>query len=71
MKNALGAGPLHVCAGADTLEFVRWLVEQGAEINQRDSDGHTPLDWAGERVYKFLQQQGGEHGELEVEAEEP
>lgn len=68
--NVLGAQPLHVCAGADTLEFAKWLVAEGVDMNVPDYDGNTPLDWAAEQVYDFLEAQGAEFGVVEYDIEE-
>jgi ankyrin repeat protein len=32
------------------LEVARLLLEHGAEVNARDEEGLTPLDWAGTYV---------------------
>lgn len=41
-----GAGLVVAVRGTGTLDFVRWLVERGAPINQADAAGRTPLSWA-------------------------
>ena len=38
-----GATPLHEAASVEGLETVRMLIEAGADIHARDSDGDTPL----------------------------
>ncbi|GLH03966.1 LOW QUALITY PROTEIN: Poly [ADP-ribose] polymerase tankyrase, partial [Gryllus bimaculatus] len=37
------AGPLHLCCQWGLEEAARTLVEHGADVNQRDADGRTPL----------------------------
>jgi ankyrin repeat protein len=51
--------PLHYAAWEDNFEFVRVLVEHGANINQCDEDGNTALMRAtSENVWKYLLEQG-------------
>ena len=38
--------PLHEAARAGNLEFVKYLVEKGADINKQDIEGSTALDYA-------------------------
>lgn len=41
-----GRTPLHVAAIAGRLDAVKWLVEKGANINNLDSFGTTPVEMA-------------------------
>jgi len=36
--------PLNIAAGEGYLNTVRFLLSQGANVNMRDGDGHTPLN---------------------------
>jgi ankyrin repeat protein len=38
-----GSSPLHMAAGAGHLESVKFLLDQGAQVDPRDEDGETPL----------------------------
>lgn len=53
---------LHVCASANQLDLVRWLVENGALPNSVDFNGNTPLHFAcaagNVLVVKLLLEQG-------------
>jgi ankyrin repeat protein len=44
--NALGEGPIHVAAWKAPPEHLAWLIENGANINQRGEYGMTPLHYA-------------------------
>eukprot|EP00124_Ichthyophonus_hoferi_P003554 Ihof_evm1s313 gene=Ihof_evmTU1s313 len=54
---------LHIAAEFGWLRFVMHLIEAGAEINQHDALGNTPLDWAvmcqQQEVVAYLQTKGG------------
>jgi eukaryotic-like serine/threonine-protein kinase len=43
------AGPLHYAIFAQRHEFLRWLVEKGANVNARDNTGDTALSLAAKR----------------------
>lgn len=38
--------PLHYAANSGSYEVIKFLVEKGADINRKDSDGNTPLHLA-------------------------
>jgi Ankyrin repeats (3 copies) len=57
--------PLCVAAQEDHFEIVKFLVEQGADINQANTDGNTALDFAAENsreIYDYLLEKGGKIG---------
>ena len=64
-----GSTPLHIAA---TKEVVELLIAGGADVNARDEDGDTPLDWADRRnqtaTTALLRKHGGKTGE-ELKAE--
>jgi len=43
---------MHVASCHGLLEVLRLLIDQGAEVDVRDQDGHTPLRWAARRGHK-------------------
>lgn len=55
---------LHVAAEDGDLEAVEYLVHAGAEINARDKEGKTPMDYAPDKdIWDFLRSHGGRPGE--------
>ena len=44
--------PLHEAARMGNVEIARLLLKQGADVNAKDSDGKTPLNWIS--TYKEL-----------------
>ncbi len=44
--NVRGESPLHLAAGAGAGGYCRALLDRGADVNERDSDGRTPMDIA-------------------------
>ncbi len=46
-----GWSPLHLAARNGHLEVTKLLLEHGANLEQRDSRGLTPLDWAAGSEY--------------------
>jgi hypothetical protein len=67
-----GETPLHTHAGEGRKEVVEILINAGANVNAKDEDGRTPLDWAMNRQQKetadLLRKHGGKAGE-ELKAE--
>ena len=68
-----GLTPLHWASGAiigsgDSVLIVRALINAGADINARDPDGYTPLDFAvrsaQEQVAEELRSQGAVRGKF-------
>jgi len=53
---------LHEAAGNGFIEFARLLIDNGADVNQRDDNGKTPLTLALEykkpEIAKLLQEHG-------------
>lgn len=41
--NPLRKTPLHLAVKKGNLELIKWLVENGSEINAKDEEGKTPL----------------------------
>ena len=62
-----GETPLHTHAGEGRKEVVKVLINAGANVNAKDEDGGTPLDWAimGKRTATadLLSKHGGKTGE--------
>jgi len=45
--NSMGLTALHGAANRGSDDIIRFLVERGAKLDARDSEGRTPLTWAG------------------------
>ena len=58
-----GFAPLHYAADGGHKEIVELLLAKGADVNQRDKIGMTPLDWAirygRKEVASILRKHGG------------
>jgi hypothetical protein len=39
-------GVLHVASKSNMLDAIEWLLKNGADVNELDEKGLTPLDWA-------------------------
>ncbi len=66
-SGSFGGSPLHSAVRMNDSDVVEALIEAGADINARDKDGYTPLDWA-RAYYAFccddlLVEHGAEPGE--------
>lgn len=42
-------GSLHIRASEDDVSGVEQMLKTGAQVNQRDDQGCTPLHWAADR----------------------
>ncbi|CAF4678213.1 unnamed protein product [Rotaria sp. Silwood1] len=58
-----GWSPMHLAAGHNNVDMLTLLIEKGADINIKDSQGNTPLAWAREmnatETVNELQARGG------------
>lgn len=45
--NSMGITALHGAANRGSDDIIRFLVEKGADLNARDNEGRSALDWAG------------------------
>ncbi len=45
-ENALGERPIHIAAWEGEPQDIAWLLDEGAQINQRGEFGMTPLHYA-------------------------
>jgi ankyrin repeat protein len=52
-KNFRGVTALMIASGAGSASVVRYLLEQGADLNARDREGHNALEYAEERRELF------------------
>lgn len=59
-------GLFHLAAMSNNLPSIKWLLDQGANLNAVAGDGTTPLDWAiyaeKKGIVAFLQSVGGVSG---------
>ena len=64
--------PLHHAASIGYKEIVELLIANGADVNAKDHNGETPLDWAVRakepETADLLRKHGGKTGE-ELKAE--
>ena len=52
--------PLHEAAYRQNVDVARLLIEHGADVNAKMTDGHTPLDTSeGRAIPIFLRRHGG------------
>jgi hypothetical protein len=54
-----------LAAEKGNMNVVKFLVENGADVNRKNNEGKTPLDIIGEstEVYNFIKNAGGKKGE--------
>jgi hypothetical protein len=45
---------LHVACGYDNVDLALYLLQNGADINRRDNEGRTPLDFAKNDLIQIL-----------------
>ena len=58
-RNRYGTTPLHLASKRGTLEFVRLLIDHGADIDLKDNEGRTAFDVAStEEISKLLSDHG-------------
>lgn len=63
-----GARPLHMCGmgrGGDTTEFIKVLIEYGADVNAKDNYEYTPMDRLSSNSVRgnaLLKKHGAVHG---------
>ena len=61
-----GVTLLHMAALEGNLPAIKWLMEQGCDVNAKDVDGGTPTDWAEneKEATEFFRSIGGVSGVL-------
>jgi ankyrin repeat protein len=57
-----GWTPLHDAARGGHKEIAELLIAKGADLNAKDNDGETPLDWAKGETADILRKHGGKSG---------
>ena len=65
-----GSTPLHVAAQEGHNQVIELLIDNGANVNAKRSDGATPLDWAEDepKIADLLREHGGKHGSIHTAA---
>ena len=66
--NFFNRTPLHHAAIEDQKEIVELLIDNSADVNAKDVNGYTPLDWADDEIVALLRKHGGKTAE-ELKAE--
>ena len=61
--------PLHRAAEYNHKEIAELLIAKGADVNPKDENGYTPLDWADDEIVDLLRKHGGKTAK-ELKAEE-
>ena len=54
--------PLHQAAKNNLLEAAKMLLDAGADVNPKDSEGETPFDYATDGAKELLAEHGGVEG---------
>ena len=54
--------PLHQAAKKNLLEAAKMLLDAGADVNPKDSEGETPFDLATGATKELLAEHGGVEG---------
>ena len=62
-KDQNGKTLLHYAAWKGHKEIAELLIANGANVNAKDKDGYTPLDWAAGEIADLLRKHGGKTGE--------
>ena len=67
VKDGIGITPLHHAAGKGHKETTELLIAEDADVNAKDDDGETPLDFATDgkqtETVDLLRKHGGKTGE--------
>jgi len=58
-----GMTPLHAAARKGLKKVVELLIHEGADLNAKDEDGDTPLDFAYAETADLLRKHGAKTGE--------
>lgn len=64
-RNAIGETPLMYAVRSGRVRVIKQLLKAGADVNSRDSEGKTALDYAEgrEKAAAILRAAGGKRGE--------